>query len=96
MKNIIKGEEISIDLATLFYHDLKLECQCESDKCRKIIKFKDHHEEWFKEIPSAHMHPWMIDFLFKETMINLVNAANKEIKLEYEPGNCYAVAKRDL
>ena len=38
----------------------------------------------------------MIDFLFKETMINLVNAASKEIKLEYEPGNCYAVAKRDL
>ena len=42
------------------------------------------------------MHPWMIDFLFKENMINLVNAANKEIRLEYEPGNCYAVAKRDL
>jgi hypothetical protein len=64
--------------------------------CRKIIKFKDHHEDWFKAIPQSHLHPWMIDFTYKETMVNLVNATQSEMMLAYEPGNCFAVAKRDI
>lgn len=76
MKQIAEGEEITIDLSTLFYHDLTLECDCGSANCRKVIKFKDHHEDWFKAIPQAHLHPWMIDFTFKETMVNLVNASH--------------------
>lgn len=38
----------------------------------------------------------MIDFTYKETMVNLVNATQSEMMLAYEPGNCFAVAKRDI
>lgn len=38
----------------------------------------------------------MMDYKFKETLISLINAKNPNVKLEYEPGNCYAVAKRDI
>jgi hypothetical protein len=61
-----------------------------------VISFKSQREDWFHEIPSSNFHPWMMDFMFKDTLINLINAKNPNVKLEYEPGNCYAVAKRNI
>jgi hypothetical protein len=96
VRRINAGEEVTVDFATMFYHDLTLSCSCGSPNCRKVISFKSQKEEWFHEIPSSSFHPWMMDYMFKETLIELINAKNPIVKLEYEPGNCYCVAKRDI
>lgn len=96
VRRISEGEEITVDFTTLFYHDLSFKCTCDTPKCRKVIEFNRQKEEWFMEIPSSSFHPWMMDFMFKQTLVNLINAKNPNVKLEYEPGNCYAVAKRDI
>jgi len=37
-----------------------------------------------------------MDFMFKETLVDLINVKNPTVKLEYEPGNCYCVAKKNI
>lgn len=96
VRKISAGEEITVDFATIFYHDLTFECSCGAPNCRKVISLKNQHEQWFKEIPSSQFHPWMMDLTFKQTLIRILNDKHDIIKLEYEPGNCYAVAKRDI
>jgi D-alanine-D-alanine ligase len=65
IRKISAGEEVTIDFATLFYSDLSFSCACGSEGCRKVIHLNTHNEDWFKQLPSAHLHPWMIDFAFK-------------------------------
>jgi len=41
IKDIKKGDEINIDYSTLFLEGWKMECQCDSDKCRGVISTFD-------------------------------------------------------
>lgn len=40
IKRINRGEEITVDFATLFYHKRTFECDCKSINCRKIINLQ--------------------------------------------------------
>jgi len=58
LRDIKKGEELSVDYATIVSHKYRLECKCGSKECRKIItgddwKLKElqdkygNHFSWF-------------------------------------------------
>lgn len=47
VRKIKEGEEITVDMATLFYHELTFQCTCNSTNCRGTIDFKSQKKEWF-------------------------------------------------
>lgn len=69
-RDILPGEEVTFDYATLDVHDWwrpKWRCRCGAATCRGYVTGRDCLGPWFRERYGDHVPSWVADYIARNT-----------------------------